>query len=341
MAAVTTPDRADRLESSGFSSHRYLSLAMTMDKDEGTAIFRRFGDLNMLNLLSLQAELMKLRNDLQESCVQNATEAEDYARGYLNAYSLPSRANEEETEASIEKKEKEKLQLLISIRNKLREYNSALLEAAQIRNLEPPDKDDIEYLRAWLRPEFRGKDLKDSDRACWDPENNDDLVSIKSQLEKGNKIITNFKFAVQIIQYKLWGYRKMTSNQANSNVIHFGKEEGRLSRTKIERKTAFVSRLVMALFGGIALIVPTIIMAKHQDLNFSLGTTSIATLLFAIILAFGARDSTGKDVLAATAAYAAVLVVFIGTGLASTTTTSTISGAGITSASSTSAQATT
>jgi hypothetical protein len=79
----------------------------------------------------------------------------------------------------------------------------------------------------------------------------------------------------------------------------------------------------MALFGGIALIVPTVIMAKHQDLNFSLGTTSVATVIFALMLAFGARDSTGKDVLAATAAYTAVLVVFIGTSLASTTAPAT------------------
>jgi len=71
----------------------------------------------------------------------------------------------------------------------------------------------------------------------------------------------------------------------------------------------------MALFGGIALIIPTVIMAKHQGINYSLVTTAISTVLFAFILAFGATDSTGKDVLGATAAYAAVLVVFIGTSV--------------------------
>lgn len=84
----------------------------------------------------------------------------------------------------------------------------------------------------------------------------------------------------------------------------------------MERRKAFTSRLIMALFGGIALIVPTVIMAKNQGINFSLITTAIATVLFALILALGATDSTGKDVLGATAAYAAVLVVFIGTSLA-------------------------
>jgi hypothetical protein len=83
-----------------------------------------------------------------------------------------------------------------------------------------------------------------------------------------------------------------------------------------ERRKARISRLVMALFGGIALIIPTTIMAKNPGINLSLITTAIATALFALILALGATDSTGKDVLGATAAYAAVLVVFIGASLA-------------------------
>ena len=81
------------------------------------------------------------------------------------------------------------------------------------------------------------------------------------------------------------------------------------------KKQALVSRLVMALFGGVALIVPTVIMSKVESVNACLITTSAAVFLFALVLAFGATDSTGKDVLTATAAYTAVLVVFIGTSL--------------------------
>ncbi|KAH7019605.1 heterokaryon incompatibility protein-domain-containing protein [Ilyonectria destructans] len=62
----------------------------------------------------------------------------------------------------------------------------------------------------------------------------------------------------------------------------------------------------MALFGGFALIVPTIIMAKVDGINVSLITTSVAVFIFGLILAFGATDSTGKDVFAATAAYTTV-----------------------------------
>ena len=42
----------------------------------------------------------------------------------------------------------------------------------------------------------------------------------------------------------------------------------------------------MALFGGTALIVPTVIMSFLQDLNACLVTTSVAVLLFALLYVY-------------------------------------------------------
>jgi hypothetical protein len=83
----------------------------------------------------------------------------------------------------------------------------------------------------------------------------------------------------------------------------------------LEKKRTPSLRLIMALFGGIAIIVPMLIMALHSSRTTNLVTTSVATFLFAIIIAFGAKGSSGKDVLVGTAAYAAVLVVFVGTSM--------------------------
>ena len=69
----------------------------------------------------------------------------------------------------------------------------------------------------------------------------------------------------------------------------------------------------MALFGGIALLGPVLVMALHPGRTIALVTVSIAIVLFAFVLAFMAKNMPGKDILAATAAYAAVLVVFVGT----------------------------
>lgn len=101
--------------------------------------------------------------------------------------------------------------------------------------------------------------------------------------------------------------------QARESIRHKEKR----SKAQKARSFAATSRFAMALFGGVALIVPTVIMAKVEGINASLITTAIAVILFSLTLAVSATDSTGKDVLAATAAYTAVLVVFVGTSVAS------------------------
>lgn len=92
-------------------------------------------------------------------------------------------------------------------------------------------------------------------------------------------------------------------------------QQGRLRRAE---KQALTQRLIMGLFGGIALICPVLVMVLYPSRNTNLITVSIATIVFAFLLAIGASDGTGKDVLAATAAYTAVLVVFFGTSGSST-----------------------
>lgn len=82
-----------------------------------------------------------------------------------------------------------------------------------------------------------------------------------------------------------------------------------------EKRKALKSRFVMALFGGVSLILPMLIMALRPSLVVDLITTSAATVSFAAVISFLGADASGKDVLASTAAYTAVLVVFVGASL--------------------------
>ena len=75
----------------------------------------------------------------------------------------------------------------------------------------------------------------------------------------------------------------------------------------------FLSRLRMALFGGVSLIVPMLIMKLHATLLTQLVTTSVFIVAVGVGLAWYMRDAQKRDILAATATYAAVLVVFVGT----------------------------
>ena len=79
--------------------------------------------------------------------------------------------------------------------------------------------------------------------------------------------------------------------------------------------TSFVdkfARFIVAILGGLSLVVPMLIMRNHPNSNKSLITTSISVLVFAAGTSMG-FNATNMETLASTAAYAAVLVVFIGT----------------------------
>ena len=72
----------------------------------------------------------------------------------------------------------------------------------------------------------------------------------------------------------------------------------------------------MGAIGGAALIGPMLLMLLYRDQNTSIITASGSMSLFTLVLGFGARELGGKDILAATAAYAAVLIAFVGSSLA-------------------------
>lgn len=132
--------------------------------------------------------------------------------------------------------------------------------------------------------------------------------------------------AVEYIDFKVRDWVKYTrfpdkapGGDYHLSTLQFRVIDGYITQERKEKQERG-ERLAMAIFGGGALIGPTLIMTLHSGLTTSLVTVCLATLFFALALA---RFSTysGKDILAATAAYAAVLVVFVGTSLSPSSTT--------------------
>jgi len=92
-------------------------------------------------------------------------------------------------------------------------------------------------------------------------------------------------------------------------------EEIELSRLRrLKHKSVFRVRMLIAVAAGLALIAPMLIMTLHPSKITSLATASIFIVLVAVVLAYTMEDAQNKDIVGATAAYAAVLVVFVGTG---------------------------
>ncbi len=75
----------------------------------------------------------------------------------------------------------------------------------------------------------------------------------------------------------------------------------------------FLGRLTMAIFGGIFLIGPMWLMVLKPGLYISLISTSVCVVIFSLALAYFLKKESMVTVVGAAAAYAAVLVVFVGT----------------------------
>lgn len=73
-----------------------------------------------------------------------------------------------------------------------------------------------------------------------------------------------------------------------------------------------LARFIVAITGGLSLVIPMLVMRLGESLPKSLTTVSVAVVLFSALTSLMFKASN-VETLAATAAYAAVLVVFVGT----------------------------
>jgi hypothetical protein len=73
-----------------------------------------------------------------------------------------------------------------------------------------------------------------------------------------------------------------------------------------------VQRFLITVITGASLIVPMVIMSLDKSQTKSLITTSVAVMIVAGLLALIARNLDFITIISSTAAYAAVLVVFVG-----------------------------
>ncbi|TVY83465.1 hypothetical protein LSUE1_G001242 [Lachnellula suecica] len=79
------------------------------------------------------------------------------------------------------------------------------------------------------------------------------------------------------------------------------------------QRKSLIGRMLMATFSGLTLIIPMLIMVLDQARITTLVTTSAFTLAIGLALAWWMDEAHSHDIIMATAGYAAVLVVFVGT----------------------------
>jgi VIT1/CCC1 family predicted Fe2+/Mn2+ transporter len=100
-----------------------------------------------------------------------------------------------------------------------------------------------------------------------------------------------------------------------ARIIEAYRRHGRYISPSVEN----AARVIFALVGGIFLLAPIILMTYIESRRYMLLTTCLFVLFVATTLALASKASN-QELLGATTAYAAVLVVFVGNtiGLAET-----------------------
>jgi hypothetical protein len=120
---IQVSDGPERSTSQHVLPHeRFWRLASAMSRDEDLVIVRRFGDLNMLHLLTLQTELDKLRLNFGKACQNDEELHKVRVFGYL---AEDPAQKESYSESDIKRGQKEALKRDLSqkIRDTLKEYS--------------------------------------------------------------------------------------------------------------------------------------------------------------------------------------------------------------------------
>ncbi|KAL1619326.1 hypothetical protein SLS56_010164 [Neofusicoccum ribis] len=149
----------------------YPELASVMGPHRGMALFKRFAALNARSLLYRQVELLDLEEQLG---VQTDVDRDAGLPFHRDARALLSSKND-----PVDGRQ---WGMILDIREKLKEYNEALLQQAEINKLHGANGYDLRVLKGWLkRPEGGKNFLAGIEDSPWRDGRDKDLVALSSR----------------------------------------------------------------------------------------------------------------------------------------------------------------
>ncbi|KAK5663285.1 hypothetical protein OQA88_3712 [Cercophora sp. LCS_1] len=137
------------------------------------AIFRRFKVANYRNLLYLQAEMISLEEEIEQTVKEESSMSEVQKWSgdwWLLANGLNNRQSNQR-------------ECILRLREKLEEYNDALITLSTIAKLPGPAPVEIWTLREWFRRPGMGNFLlTGGDANAWSPDFESDLLALKARV---------------------------------------------------------------------------------------------------------------------------------------------------------------
>ncbi|KAF6228585.1 hypothetical protein HO173_011820 [Letharia columbiana] len=268
----------------------YPSFAYFIARDADAAIYRKYAHLSARNLLYLQSELHELEEQLQQLDGEDAKHIDDElaqkAARYWTHYSDPDNARACQHRSLQEK-----------IRLKLREYHEALLLENRVLALAPPKSRTLKGFRKW----FISKTIP----VLWGQDQN--LFTDERDLVALAPVETD-RLDIFLQSYFSWFFKEKQQPESGDDTYGINREIFYYPQRRIERAGAVLS----VLFSAILLIgaIVCLLLVSDRSINIRVGLIVLFISLFALVVGL-LTNARRAEIFGATAAYAAVLVVFV------------------------------
>ncbi|KAL3419832.1 hypothetical protein PVAG01_08330 [Phlyctema vagabunda] len=284
------------LETSPKLIEGYPRLGSYMGMSPENAIIRKFGSLNLENVLYLQAELTHLEIKLREiQARDNRSEDEKISKFSRDWYWLDASADEDECE---------QFDTVMRIRAKLKEYNDAVLQQSAMALLPKPNPTNLESLRGLLeRPSMGNFSLTGEDWHTWAPNDKpihheEDLIALRARHNQDRFSTFVIEKLVIRIHNLIW-HRFRQPADLESGIVFYNVKN-------LLRFTAIITTVIASLLPVLA----TCILYYLESMDAKLGVIAIFTFVFALCLTTFTNAKKG-EIFTATTAFVAVEVVFV------------------------------
>ncbi|OCL00017.1 uncharacterized protein K441DRAFT_627195 [Cenococcum geophilum 1.58] len=266
-----------------------------MDSEPETAIFRRFGDLTISNLLRLQAELHDLEHQLEEVRDEDARSNDPVRTKYASDFRLMRDWAEDGDSLQHD--------LLDSIGTKLQEYHAALTQALEVSKARSPTKREVDFLRSWLiRPSLGANFQNHPEDTIWSKSNDGDFITLRSQESENDPFTSVLNGFLLDIYHRIWGQQRK-HNQSE--------KLGRNIRRYNDEHILRVSKVIGATLSSLLPTLVILVLFFVKRMLVRIGLVIVFTAVFSLTLSL-LTEARKVEIFSATAAFAAVEVVFVG-----------------------------
>lgn len=253
------------------------------DPDNETFVFRKFDRLAARNLLHLQCQIIAVEEEIDQLDA-DVRKDPDTQNSSMRWETLMRNAR---TENRLEHKLVQKLADLHSL---LKEYHETLLRQAKIGQLKPPNKRILGALRHYIKGDGHPQQMQLIFGAAQSYLEEQDLAALCPPPDED--------YLSRFLQDH-WTFQKRCGKDPFDGTTFY-------QRNDVVNVVAAISMLIVSLL----LISAIVLLHVISNAQAKLGIVAAFTLVFALCVAL-LTNARRTEVFAATAAYAAVLVVFV------------------------------